>query len=226
MDEYRAYLGLGDVGCQEVLHRAFHNLVDVGQRLVEVLGLHEIDHVGAFLLAGLLIRLDEGEAVVITQNTVYHCSFESCLFDKQDKFPDAFDNYDSIREKYYTPSVTPEIEQGKVLLVLSSFDDYYFHSMYATTDDGMIEEYTHIPHIGMIQDSYLIFSKTGRIDLRYFPYMDGFISFYEVKTFGQPLYIENIGPGEIIVTESLLSGKMVDRLHLNPGERKEYPVKE
>ena len=171
------------------------------------------------------IRLDEGEAVVITQNTVYHCSFESCLFDKQDKSPDAFDNYDSIREKYYTPSVTPEIEQGKVLLVLSSFDDYYFHSMYATTDDGMIEEYTHIPHIGMIQDSYLIFSKTGRIDLRYFPYMDGFISFYEVKTFGQPLYIENIGPGEITITESYSSGKTVDRLHLNPGERKEYPIK-
>ena len=161
------------------------------------------------------IKKNEDQAIITTKNTAYICRLSSCHFEKQDHFPDIIDDYDSIRERYYIPQPEPDIEYGKVLLVLSNYDDFYFHSLCVKNEAGEKEEYLHNPHLGMCQDSYLAYTKDHRIDVRYFPY-DRAIEFYTIETDGMPLYIENIGSCEIDIY----------REHkpypIKPGERIDY----
>ena len=70
------------------------------------------------------------------------------------------------------------------------------------------------PHIGTFQDSFLIRSREGDIDLRYFPHSQN-IEFYTQDTDNKPFYIENIG--DITLYCHTFSGL----IKLDPGERKE-----
>ena len=160
-------------------------------------------------------KIDDDQAIIKTKNTVYFCCLSSCFFEKQDLFPDIIEGYDNIREKYYVPQPEPDIEYGKVLLVLSNYDEFYFHSLCVKKEDGENEEYLHNPHLGMFTDSYLAYTKDHRIDVRYFPY-DRAISFYNTETDGMPFYIENIGTTEIDIYKDRM------RYTIKPGERIDY----
>ena len=109
----------------------------------------------------------------------------------------------------------PTIEAGKVLLVLSDFDEYYFHSLYYKPEEADNPvRYTGYPHVGMFQDSYLIETENYEIDIRYFPHYQN-IEFYSEDTKRRPLFIENIG--DIPLYASTSQGM----LKVSPGERKE-----
>ena len=69
------------------------------------------------------------EMIIHTCNSIYFCPLEYCDFDKQDKNAGLLPDYERIKEQYYGKRVDPSIEEGKVLLVLSNFDNYYFHSL-------------------------------------------------------------------------------------------------
>ncbi len=95
------------------------------------------------------------------------CPLAYCRFGKQDKYPDIIPDYERIKEKYKDKINYPSIDPGKVLLVLSNFDEYYFHSLYYVpghSEDGECLEYTGWPHIGTFQDSYLIHTEDYKID--------------------------------------------------------------
>lgn len=158
------------------------------------------------------------EAVLTTANTVYRCPLSYCRFKKQADYPAMLPDFDALREKYEDKLQDPEIEQGKVLLVLSDFDDYYFHSLCVKDDKGEKLNYSGWAHVGMFQDSYLIEADDYRIDLRYFPHF-GNIEFYETETDGMPLYAENIGSSVIYIR---LRGMTFS---LKSGERKELTKK-
>ena len=164
---------------------------------------------------------EEGELILTTRNSVYHCPLEYCRFKKQDEYPVIIPEYESIKEKYKDKIDYPSVEPGKVLLVMSNFCNYYFHSLcYIPKDskDGKSLDYTAWPHVGMFQDSYLINTEDYKIDLRYFPHYQN-IEFYSECTDGCPWFIENIGDVVIYAKTS------VGTIKLEPGDRKEV-VKE
>lgn len=159
----------------------------------------------------------ENELIIRTRNSVYHCPLAYCLFNKQDNNPEFIPDYERIKAKYKNAEVFPSIEAGKVLLVLSNFCHYYFHSLYYVpldSPDMKPLKFVGWPHVGMFQDSYLIGTEDGRIDIRYFPHYQN-IEFYSHDTDGRPLYIENIGDVTIYVRTH------AGNIKLAPGERKE-----
>ena len=155
------------------------------------------------------------EALVQTRNTRYHCPLEYIRFKKQDNYPELIPDYEEIKAKYERKRQEPTIEQGKVLVVFSNFDEYYFHSLYyVPTDETEPVEYEAYPHVGTFQDSYLIEAWEKGIDIRYFPHY-GNVEFYSQATNKCPWYIENIG------SSTLYFQTGVGPIKLEPGERKQ-----
>ena len=160
---------------------------------------------------------DEGELVLTTRNSVYHCPLAYCRFKKQDEYPDIIPDYDKLKKKYKDRIEYPSIDPGKVLLVLANFCDYYFHSLYYVpkeSEDGKSLEFSGWPHVGTFQDSYLINTEDYKVDLRYFPHYQN-IEFYSERTDGCPWFIENIGDAVIFARTS------AGTIKLEPGDRKE-----
>ncbi len=166
-----------------------HGIVTGHKKLQDALDIHTSE------VKDISIDEKNGELVLGTINSVYHCPLEYCDFKKQDDFPDVIPNYAVLKEKYRDKLNYPSIERGKILLVISNFCKFYFHSLYYIPTDSKEEKtlnYTAYPHIGMYQDSFLIETEDYKIDLRYFPHYQN-IQFYAERTNGCPLFIENIG---------------------------------
>ncbi len=158
---------------------------------------------------------ERGELLVQTRNTLYHCPLEYADLAKLEEHREWIPEYDRIKAAYEGKILYPQIEPGKVLLVLSNFSEYYFHSLYYVKEEG--EEplkYTGWPHVGMFQDSYLIETDDYEVDLRYFPHYQN-IEFYSEQTNQCPWYIENVGDVTLYCKTS--AGVM----KVAPGERKE-----
>ena len=147
-------------------------------------------------------KIDEvaKELVARTLNTAYHCPLAYMDFDKQEKADPEhiiFPEYSDIKEKYEGKREEYSIEQGKILMVVSDFDEYYFHSLYCKPyENSAVCEYKNQPHIGSSQDSYLVRAFDPMIDIRYFPHYKN-MEFYMLETSGMPLFIENIGDCEL-----------------------------
>ena len=156
-----------------------------------------------------------GEALIHTRNSLYYCPLAYCDFDKQDGFPLLISDYEIVKAEYKDKRECPSIEAGKVLVVLSNFDRYYFHSLYYLPEGACEKaEYRSCAHIGTFQDSYLIWMEEHPINISYFPHFQN-IEFYSQETDGKPLYLENIG--DVPLYAKTLSGTIC----LQPGERKE-----
>ena len=171
----------------------------------------------SFITTSLVSGIDEGdgELLVHTQNTLYHLPYEYCDFARQDKDIGIVPNYSEMAEKYRGVREEPTIEDGKVLLVISNFDEYYFHSgYYKDPNEDAPRVITGSAHVGMSQDSFLVRDVKYSIDLRYFPHY-GNIEFYAEHTGESSLFIENIGNATLYVRSSC------GTLRLDPMERKE-----
>ncbi len=177
--------------------------------------LNDTTYINTTRINGVEVDTEKEEAIIITKNTTYHCPLIYWNFKGQDKYPDAVEKYDELKALYNGRISLPEIEHGKVLLVLSDFDEYYFHSLCVKDDKGQNAEYRGDPHIGTFQDSYLISARTQNIDIRYFPHYRS-IEFYSLLTNDMPLYIENIGYGDIFIINN------DKKFCIHSGERKAY----
>ncbi len=85
------------------------------------------------------VNEDCGEAIIMTAHSVYRCPLEYWRFDSQDKYEcirELVPDYDILKEKYKDKLSYPDIEQGKVLLVLADFCGYYFHSLCVKDENG------------------------------------------------------------------------------------------
>ena len=166
-------------------------------------------------IMAVFVNWEEEELVLKTVNTTYNCPLSSCSWDRQDQYPEAVPEYEKIREMYYGKKEFPKIAPGNVLLALSNYDDYYFHSLcFIPPGESEPLDYCGYPHIGMIQDSYLISVEDTEIDLRYFPHLQNIV-FYSTDTEGYPLFVENIGDIVLFVVSEH------GVIKLAPGERKE-----
>ena len=179
--------------------------------------LYDTDYISTSSVQDIIVDMEAGEAVIKTKNSIYHCPLEYINLEKQDEFPDLIPDYQSVKERYGKGFSCPTIDPGKVLLVLSNFSNYYFHSLCYIpegSETGKPLEYTAWPHVGMFQDSFLISVKETHIDLRYFPHFQN-IEFYAERTEDKPLFVENIG--DIVLYCKTSAGI----IKVEPGQRKE-----
>lgn len=164
----------------------------------------------------VIINKDTEEAEIHTMNSIYYCPLSYCNFKRQDECSDIIPNYEEIKEAYKDSIKFPFIESGKVLLVLSNFDEYYFNSIcFIPEGEKNPVEYQSYPHIGTFQDSFLVHSLDYKqFDIRWFPHYQN-IEFYAERTNGHPLFVENIG--DIVLYVKAECGV----IKLEPGDRKE-----
>ncbi|MBR3307812.1 MAG: hypothetical protein IKI75_11265 [Lachnospiraceae bacterium] len=205
------YWYIGEHYIDQKLYHVAHGIVTGHKRLNDSISMH------TSAIRAVHIDKDTDEALITTQNSVYHCPLSYCRFEKQDEYPDLLPDYERLKAQYKNTIPYPSIEPGKVLLVIADFCSYYFHSLYFVPEDstdGEKVEYCSYPHVGTFQDSYLIFSKGGYVDLSYFPHFQN-IEFYVESTKDHPLFVENIG------TSTLFVKAFEGTIRLDPGERKE-----
>ena len=160
----------------------------------------------------------QDQLIVTTEDgRVFFCPLIYLNFQKyEEECPgaDFIPDYDYIKERYAGKIPYPEIEPGNILLVLSNFDEYYFHSVYCReTADSQPLDFSGGAHIGMNRDSYVILAKDAWINIGYFP-RNGYIELYRTRTGGMPLYLENIGSAPLRIISR------TGELQLKPGERK------
>ncbi len=188
-----------------------HGIVTGHHRLMDSTDIH------TSTIQEISIDEDEGEVLLITLNSVYHCPLSYCWFRMQDEYPNVIPDYERIKDKYKGTMDDPTIEPGKVLLVLSNFDEYYFHSIYyipENSETGERIEYTGCANIGNYQDSFVIETDYNELAIRYYPHFQN-IEFYLMYSDGCPMFIENIG--DTVLYAKTFAGL----IKLNPGDRKE-----
>lgn len=187
-----------------------HGRVTGHKRLMDSVYIHTSE------VKEVIINTHMKEAEIHTKNTIYYCPLSYCNFNKQDAWSELIPDYENMKREFENTIEQPKIESGKVLLVLSNFDDYYFNSLYYIPENE--EEpiaYSAYAHIGTFQDSFLIHDETyEKIDIRYFPHYQN-IQFYSEGTDEKPLFIENIGDAILYVNATC------GIIKLEPGERKE-----
>lgn len=173
------------------------------------------------IVQSVKINRDEKEFEIQTKNNLYHCSFDSCFFERQDNSPYKLPDYEEIKAEYYQPVDTEELSENDMLLVVADYNEFFFESLIYQNLDGSKDDFSGYPHIGMFTDSYLIEgsqkyyadkSKFIHIDIRYFVYDCGF-EFYSLDTGGKNLWIENRGDSALHISGC---GSSID---LKAGER-------
>lgn len=152
--------------------------------------------------------------IIQTFDNIYFCPFCYCDFQKQDEAPELIPEYEWVKENYEGKGYEPSIGDEQILLVLSNFDEYFFHSIYYKEAGEKRKGFCARPYIGAFRDSFIISVKDTQIDLRYFQHL-GNIEFYSQNIDGKRFFIENIGNADLYV-------KVYEKLlQLKPGERKE-----
>ena len=161
---------------------------------------------------GIEIDSESGDAIILTRNTTYRCPLNSILFYCQNEYPGLLYDYEELKEKY-SKVKDPEIEHGKVLLVLSDYDNLFVHSLCVKDENGDLLPYTDYDIDDEIdRDTCLVQTEDKKVDIRYFPNHDR-IEFYLCNTDGMPLYVENVGSRPLFLR---CEGR---DLRLDPGER-------
>ena len=189
-----------------------HGNVSGHKRLIDTMHIHTSE------IQSITINKNTEELIIATRNTEYYCPLEYCKWEQQDENADLIPEYNWIKKHYRNKLDIPEIDEDKVLLTLSNFDKYYYHSAYCKlSSEQESVSFRAYPHIGMLQDSFTISGDGSLIKLSYFPHPKN-IQFYCESTAEMPLFVENIGNEVLYVDTHSGLFKLV------PGERKEVKV--
>lgn len=173
------------------------------------------------IVQSVKINNEEKEFEIQTQNNLYHCSFDSCFFERQDESPYHLPDYDKIKSEYYKPISTEKLTKNDMVLVVADYNDFYFEKLIYQNSDGSEGEFSGYPHIGNYSDSYLIDGnkeyyeyegKSACIDIRYYVMGSGF-EFYSLATGGRNLWIENRGDNTLKICGC------GSEINLKPGKR-------
>ena len=173
------------------------------------------------IVQSVKINQEEREYEIQTMNNLYHCSFDSCFFERQDASPYELPEYEAIKAEYYKPVNTEELSKNDMLLVVADYCDYYFEKLIYQNPDGSEGGYTGYPHIGTYTDTFLINgdkelyeldNEDDYIDIRYYVDNGGF-EFYSLSTGGRNLWLENRGDSTLHISGC------GSEIKLEPGKR-------
>lgn len=157
----------------------------------------------------------EKEYLIQTENTLYHCAFESCFFEKQDNSKIVLSDYEKIKAEYFKPIDTSGLAKDDMLLVLSDLQEFYFETIFFYDSNGARRDYISYPHLGMYSDTYLVEDRLTHkeVDIRWYV-KQGLIEFYSYQNGGRNMYVENRGDFDL---DLFVKGV---RISMAPGERK------
>ena len=171
------------------------------------------------IVQSVKINHEEKEFEIQTKNTLYHCSFDSCFYERQDDSPYKLPEYEVIKAVYYKPINTEGLSVHDMILVVADYNNYYFEKLVYQNPDGSEGDYSGYPHIGMYTDTYLIDANrhfgdgcSEDIDIRYYVNRGGF-EFYSLDTGGRNLWIENRGDSALDIYGC------GSKINLEPGRR-------
>lgn len=171
------------------------------------------------IVQSVKINHEEQEFEIQTENTLYHCSFDSCFYERQDDSPYELPEYEEIKAEYYKPINTEGLSVHDMILVVADYNNYYFEKLIYQNPDGSEGDYSGYPHVGMYTDTYLIDGNrhfgdgsSQNIDIRYYVNRGGF-EFYSLDTGGRNLWIENRGDSTLHIWGC------GSRMALEPGKR-------
>jgi hypothetical protein len=170
-------------------------------------GFYEGIHGQTSLIQDIKINLEEKEYEIQTLNTLYHCSFDSCFFERQDKSSYKLPKYKQIKKQYFIPTDISNLTEDDMILVVADFCDYFFKDLIFFTKNKKQGAYFGNVHLGMLVDTYLLSSKDDReIDIRWYVRAYGF-EFYSMQTGNRNLWLENAGdnPLQIKVGETIIN---------------------
>ena len=159
-------------------------------------GFYEGLHTRTSPIQEVKVSMEEQEYEITTMNTVYHCSFDSCFFERQDKSSFELPEYQQIRQRFFVPIETSTLSNDDMLLVVADFEDYFFKDLIYFDKSGNQEKYLNNVHLGMVVDTYLITSKDYKVDIRWYVHDCGF-EFYSLETDNRNLWIENVGDASL-----------------------------
>jgi hypothetical protein len=153
-----------------------------------------------------------------TRNNSYYCCLKSWDVEKQNTYKiieSAFPELEELKKVKEEIVELPPIEPGNVLVRFSNFDENMFNSLYCVRKVGEDPvEYISSAHVGTFSDSFLVYTKDYKIDIRF--YWDcGIKKFYRLESDGLPLWFENVGDRAIFIG---MGGS--EEIILRPGERK------
>lgn len=177
-------------------------------------GFYEGLHTRTSPIQEVKVSMEEQEYEITTMNTVYHCSFDSCFFERQDKSSFELPEYQQIRQKFFVSTETSTLSNDDMLLVVADFEDYFFKDLIYFDKSGNQEKYLNNVHLGMVVDTYLITSKDYKVDIRWYVYDCGF-KFYSLETGNRNLWIENVGDTSL----RIVMGDNVINLEANTREK-------
>ncbi len=155
--------------------------------------------------------------------TMDECDYERCRIASDGDIP-GFDQWRTEQEWYSKQFATEKVPvvavKGAILLRLGNNREYYFDAM--DVDPGTGEHLSGgcSVHVGLCQDSVLCWTGDmpccGDYDLRYFPYHNGNIEFYNWDTLGLPVDIENCGDCElrVLVNGFCYSIELLERVRI------------
>ena len=173
------------------------------------------------IVQSIKINQEEKEYEIQTKNNLYHCSFDSCFFERQDASPYELPEYEAIKTVYYKPVNTEGLSKNDMVLVVADYCDYYFEKLIYQNPDGSEGGYTGYPHIGTYTDTFLINgdkelyeldNEDDYIDIRYYVDNGGF-EFYSLSTGGRNLWLENCGDSTLHISGCC------SEIKLEPGKR-------
>ena len=133
-------------------------------------GFYEGLHTRTSPIQEVKVSMKEQEYEITTMNTVYHCSFDSCFFERQDKSSFELPEYQQIRQKFFVSTEISTLSNDDMLLVVADFEDYFFKDLIYFDKSGNQEKYLNNVHLGMVVDTYLITSKDYKVDIRWYVY--------------------------------------------------------
>lgn len=138
-------------------------------------------------------------------------------FETTKKYNTIIPDYELIKKESKVKKKEAIIEAGKVLLVISNKERYYFENLYCVPEGKKKRIDINIKvHLGMMDDSYLI--RGVGVYIRYFQ-QNNYLKFYLIDTNQMPLYIQNNG-------DSFVEIEMKERkIEIKVGERKEIGKK-
>ena len=120
------------------------------------------------------IDYDERNKIVIftTRNTNYYCCLKYWDINKQSAYRSvefAFPELEDLKKAKEEIVELSPIEPGNVLVRFSNFDEAMFNSLYCVKNVGEEPvEYISSPHVGTFSDSFLVYTKDFKIDIRYY----------------------------------------------------------
>jgi len=160
-------------------------------------GFYEGMHGRTSPIQDVKINLEENEYEIQTLNTLYHCPFDSCFFERQDKSSYKLPKYSKIKKQYFIPTDTTNLTEDDMILVVADYCDYFFKDLIFFTKNKKQGAYFGNVHLGMIVDTYILSSKDDeKIDIRWYVYDCGF-EFYSLENDNRNLWIENAGDASL-----------------------------